>query len=83
MQKIPSVEQKIEYTIIPKLKEWDKVTLKSGDTLVMSWDFEKFDRDVLNELHKIISKIFPNNRILFIPKGTEIGVIKDESIKTF
>lgn len=49
----------------------------------MLWDFEEFDVDDLDQFHKIVSRVFPNNQILFIPKGTEIGVIKNESITAF
>lgn len=84
IQEISSIEQKeIEYTIIPKLTEWNEVTLNSGDTLIMLWDFNEFNADDLNEFHKAVSSVFPNNQILFIPKGTEIGVIKNESITAF
>ena len=81
---IQSIKQKkIEYAIIPKLTEWNQITLNPGDTLIMLWDFEEFDADDLDQFHKIVSKVFPNNQILFIPKGTEIGVIKNESITAF
>ena len=84
IQEISSIEQKeIEYTIIPKLTEWNEVTLSPGDTLIMLWDFNEFNADDLNEFHKVVSSVFPNNQILFIPKGTKIGVIKNESITAF
>ena len=84
IQEISSIEQKeIEYTIIPKLTEWNEVTLSPGDTLIMLWDFNEFNADDLNEFHKAVSSVFPNNQVLFIPKGTEIGVIKNESITAF
>ena len=84
IQEISSIEQKeIEYTIIPKLTEWNEVTLSPGDTLIMLWDFNEFNADDLNEFHKAVSSVFPNNQVLFIPKGTKIGVIKNESITAF
>ena len=84
IQEISSIEQKeIEYTIIPKLTELNEVTLSPGDTLIMLWDFNEFNADDLNEFHKAVSSVFPNNQVLFIPKGTEIGVIKNESITAF
>lgn len=84
IQEISSIEQKeIEYAIIPKLTEWNEITLNLGDTLIMLWDFNEFNADDLNEFHKAVSRVFPNNQILFIPKGTEIGVIKNESITAF
>ena len=84
IQEISSIEQKeIEYTIIPKLTEWNEVTLNPGDTLIMLWDFNEFNADDLNEFHKAVSRVFPNNQVLFIPKGTEIGVIKNESVTAF
>lgn len=84
IQEISSIEQKeIEYTIIPKLTEWNEVTLNPGDTLIMLWDFNEFNADDLSEFHKAVSSVFPNNQVLFIPKGTEIGVIKNESITAF
>ncbi len=84
IQEISSIEQKeIEYTIIPKLIGWNEITLNPGDTLIMLWDFEEFDVDDLNQFHRKVSRVFPDNQILFIPKGTEIGVIKNESITAF
>lgn len=84
IQEISSIEQKeIEYTIIPKLTEWNEVTLNPGDTLIMLWDFNEFNADDLNEFHKAVSSVFPNNQVLFIPKGTKIGVIKNENITAF
>lgn len=84
IQEISSIEQKeIEYTIIPKLTEWNEITLNPGDTLIMLWDFNEFNADDLNEFHKAVSSVFPDNQVLFIPKGTKIGVIKNESIKAF
>ena len=84
IQENSSIEQKeIEYTIIPKLTEWNEVTLNPGDTLIMLWDFNEFIADDLNEFHKAVSRVFPNNQVLFIPKGTEIGVIKNESVTAF
>lgn len=84
IQEISSIEQKeIEYTIIPKLTGWNEITLNPGDTLIMLWDFEEFDVDDLNQFHKKVSRVFPDNQILFIPKGTEIGVIKNESVAAF
>lgn len=84
IQEFSSIEQKeIEYTIIPKLKEWNEITLNPGDTLIMLWDFNEFNADDLNEFYKAVRSVFPDNQILFIPKGTEIGVIKNESIKAF
>ena len=83
-KEIESIKQKeIEYTIIPKLTEWNEIILNPGDTLIMLWDFEEFDADDLNQFHKIVSKAFPDNQVLFIPKGTEIGVIKNEIITAF
>ena len=84
IQEISSIEQKeIEYTIIPKLTGWNEITLNPGDTLIMLWDFEEFDVDDLNQFHKKVSRVFPDNQVLFIPKGTKIGVIKNESITAF
>ena len=84
IQEISSIKQKeIEYTIIPKLTEWNEITLNPGDTLVMLWDFDKFNPNDLDQFHKIVSKAFPDNQVLFIPKGTEIGVIKNEIITAF
>ena len=57
--------------------------LNPGDTLVILWDFDKFNPNDLDQFHKIVSKAFPDNQVLFIPKGTEIGVIKNEIITAF
>lgn len=71
-------ENEIECSIVPKLKSFNELCLTIGDTLVIYWDFEKYCLDEAQEFFKILEKGFPNNQVIFIPKGSEIGVIKNE-----
>lgn len=71
-------EKQIDYSIIPRLKGWNEITLSQGDTLVIYWDFEKYNMDVAQDFYKMVEKVFPNNQILFMPKESKMGVVKNE-----
>lgn len=71
-------EREIECSIIPKLKDFNEIFLTVGDTLIVYWDFEKYALDEAQEFFKLIQKAFPNNQVLFIPKESEIGVVRNE-----
>lgn len=68
----------IEHSIIPKLKSFNEITLKQGDTLIIYWDFDKYPMEIAKDFFKVIEKVFPENQILFIPKGSQMEVVKNE-----
>lgn len=80
---ISKSEHEVECSIIPKLKAWNEISLTPGDTLLIYWELDKYDIDTAQEFYKLVKKVFPGVNILFLPKGTEIGVVKNESMGTF
>lgn len=75
VEKINEVE--MEVTIIPKLKACNLISLSSGDTIVIQIDDEKWDLDNAQEFYKLFEKNFPNNNIMVMFKGIDIGVIRE------
>ena len=74
----------VDVSIIPRLKEFNEITLSKGDTLVVYWDFERYPLDMAQDFFNIIQKAFPENQVLFVPIEVKMGVIKDdESMGTF
>lgn len=71
-------EKEFVCSIIPKLKEFNELFLTHGDTLVVYWDFERYSLDDASEFFQIIQKAFPHNQVLFLPLGSELGVIKND-----
>ncbi len=78
IEKINKLEEEMEITIIPKLKAPLDYELSPGDTIVGYVDFDKYGLDGAEEFYKLLSKAFPNNSIVILPKGTELGVIKND-----
>lgn len=78
MVKPISIENKtsLEVNIIPKLKEYNNLTLSEGDTLVMYVNSEKWDINEAQALFNQVEKAFPRNNILLMFDGIELGVIK-------
>jgi hypothetical protein len=70
--------EEIEVSIIPKLKPCNEISLGEGDTLVGVVDSEKWDIDDAQQFYKLLNQAFPNNNILMIFDGIELGVIKSE-----
>ena len=68
MVKPISTENKtsLEVNIIPKLKEYNNLTLSEGDTLVMYVNSEKWDINEAQALFNQVEKAFPRNNI-FVP----------------
>lgn len=56
-----------------------KLSLSPGETLVIFWDYDKYDLDDASHIYKGLSDIFPQNQIILMPKETKLGVIKNES----
>lgn len=80
---VSGTEHEVEYSIVPKLKEWNELSLAPGDTLLIYWDFDKYGMDTAQDFYKLVEKVFPGINILFMPKETGVGVIKSESMGTF
>lgn len=60
-----------------------KLSLSPGDALVIFWDYEKYGLGSAQCYYEELKDIFPQNKIILIPKETELGVIKNESYSTF
>lgn len=71
-------KKNIEYSIIPKLKPFNEVILQQGDTLCIYWDFDKYPMDIAKDFFKTVEKVFPENQILFLPRGSQMEVVKNE-----
>lgn len=50
-----------------------KLDLKDGDTIIITIDDDIYDFESTYEEWKIVSKEFPNNKILVVRKGIEIN----------
>ncbi len=55
-----------------------KLDLKENDTILVTIDMDIWDVDVASEMCKIVSEIFPNNKIATTFKGIDIKVEKNE-----
>lgn len=73
IENIPTQDQ-IDIQIIPKLKDFNTVTLNSGDTLVVYYNKKHYTLNDINEIYKLLHNTFPNNNILCLAKG----VIKEK-----
>ena len=78
IEKINKMGEEVEITIIPQLKAPLDYELSPGDTIVCYIDFDKYGIDGAEEFYKLLSKVFSNNSIVILPKGTELGVIKND-----
>ena len=69
---------KLEVQIVPKLREFNFVSLNPGDTLVAYYDRNHYTIDEVQNIYDLLSKAFPNNNILCIEKHVDLGVIKED-----
>lgn len=67
----------VEFQIIPKLKEFNELSLSPGDTLVAFVDREKWTIDNAQEFYNFFQKAFPHNNICVLFDGVELGVIHE------
>ena len=67
----------IEIQIIPKLKEFNELSLSPGDTLVAFVDHEKWTMDNAQEFYNLLQKAFPHNNICILFDGIKLGVIHE------
>ena len=70
-------EKEVEITIIPKLREYNSISLSPGDTLLVHVDQDIWDLSDAQSFYDLFSKSFPNNNIVVTFKGIEIGVVKE------
>lgn len=69
--------ENVEVSIVPKLKEFNELTLSIGDTLVVYWDFLNYPMGEAEEFFHIVQKAFPNNSVLFLPIESKMEVVKN------
>lgn len=55
------------------------MTLNKGDTLVLKFDQDIWELNEATQMANIIMKAYPNNNIITIFKGMELGVIHHEN----
>ena len=68
--------EKIDYkTKTPTLFTIPELTLRQNDTLVLEFDQDIWDLDKAEQIIKVISKIYPKNKIIVLFEGIKIGVI--------
>lgn len=70
-------EISVEYSLIPRLTPYKEIILQKGDTLVAFIGGE-LDLSDGQELFNLLSKVFPDNQILILPRDVELGVVKNE-----
>lgn len=73
-----TIDKEIEYAIIPHLKSIKDISLSQNDTLVVFWDYNQYRTEEGKIIYDMFQEIFPYNSIIIVPKGTELGVIKNE-----
>lgn len=78
IEKFDVKKEKVEICIIPELKVYMEHSLSRGDTIVCFIDMDKYNLDDQQHFYKLITAVFPDNQVLILPKGTEIGVIKND-----
>ena len=54
------------------------IALSPKDTLVIKFDQEFWDLESANQIAKSIMQLYPNNKIITIFNGMELGVIYNE-----
>ena len=68
--------EKIDYkTKTPTLFTIPELTLRQNDTLVLEFDQDIWNLDEAEQIIKVISKLYPKNKIMVLFKGMKIGVI--------
>lgn len=57
-----------------------KLDLKEKDTILMTVDMDIWDIEECYNMFQVISKTFPNNKIVMTFKGIEIAKLKEKEI---
>lgn len=60
------------------VKSKDCINIGKRDILIFYWDYDKYDMNSIDNFFEHVHNIFPTNKILFIPKGIEWEVVKNE-----
>lgn len=68
--------EKISYT--KSLISCCDIAISPKDTLVIKFDQEIWDLESANQIAKHIMQLYPNNKIITIFNGIELGVIHNE-----
>lgn len=55
--------------------EYFELNLSPKDTLVIKFDQDIWDLESANQIAKHITQLYPNNNVMTIFKGIELGVI--------
>ena len=71
----------MEVSIIPKLKNFNEVSIQDGDTLIAFVDTEKFTIDNSQQILHVLKETFPKATICCLFNGIEIGVIHNDKDK--
>ena len=79
IEKFDATQEEMEFCIIPELKPYLDYALSKGDTIVCFIDMDKYSPEDSQYFYKLLTSTFPNNQVLILPKGTEIGVIKNDA----
>lgn len=79
IEKFDINQEEMEFCIIPELKPYLDYSLSKGDTIVCFIDMDKYGPEDSQYFYKLLTSTFPNNQVLILPKGTEIGVIKNDA----
>lgn len=67
-----------QYYILSELEPFNKIKLSQGDTLCLMFDPEEYDIDTINSIFIQIKEQFPNNKVIMLPNGIKLGVIRDD-----
>ncbi len=62
--------------IIPNLKGFYELSLCPEDVLVIIFDREKYDISQAQAAQRLLQHFFPNNDVIGMLDGVELGVIK-------
>lgn len=79
IEKFDITQEEMEFCIVPELKPYLDYALSKGDTIICFIDMDKYSPEDSQYFYKLLTSTFPNNQVLILPKGTEIGVIKNDA----
>lgn len=78
MVKEINTDKDIEY-IIEQVK-CRIVNITDKDTIIITIDPDKYDIDIANQILDSTKKTFPNNKILVIFNGIELGIVRFQTL---
>ncbi len=59
------------------IENLQKVELKKGEILIITFDDEKMTEDDMKDAHIACKAVFTNNKVIFVPKHMKLSVIRD------